>query len=206
MKKTYTIGRDKGCDIIIVDDKDYVSRRHAILTVTTFGKMTIEDHSTNGTYVNGIKITPGEPFPVTRKDVVTLAHIYQLDWSKVPSSNLGLKIAAAIIAALIVIAAIIFGFKKCNTNPNPDVESVTIVDDSVAIKAREKAIADSIEAVRKDSIEKAKNDSTIKAQQKEIERLKRQGKAQGRKETEKAKPADEPKKKEPEKPAAKPIG
>ena len=202
--KQYSIGRENGCDIIIPDDKDIVSRRHAVLTVSPWGKMTIVDQSKNGTYVNGIRITPGESVPVTRKDIVSFAHIYQLDWSKVPSSNLGLKIAAAIIAALIVIAAIIFGFKKCNTNPSPNVDSVTIVDDSVAIKAREKAIADSIEAVRKDSIEKAKNDSTVKAQQKEIDRLKQQGK----KAADKAKPAEKPAQKEKEdtKPAVKPIG
>lgn len=205
MKKTYTIGRDKGCDIVIADDKDYVSRRHAILTVPTFGKMTIVDQSTNGTYVNGIKITSGEPFPVTRKDVVSLAHIYQLDWSRVPSSNAWLKIAAGIVAAIIVLSALFFGFKKCGPTGESNGCGTTVVD-SAEIKAKEKAIQDSIEAVRKDSIQKAVNDSIIKAKDQEIERLKKQGKAQGKKETEKAKPAAEPKKKDPEKPAAKPIG
>lgn len=203
--KEYSIGREKGCDIIIADDKDIVSRRHAILRVSPFGKMTIEDQSKNGTYVNGIRITPGEKVPVSRKDIVSFAHTYRLDWSKVPSTNLGMKIAAAIIAVLIVLAAIIFGFKKCNSESSSEGNGVTIVD-STAIKAREQAIQDSIEAVRKDSIEKAKQDSIIKAQRKEIDQLKKQGK----KATEKAKPAEKtaPKeeKKEDTKPAAKAIG
>ena len=30
--KTYTIGRDLGCDIVINDNTDVVSRRHAVLS------------------------------------------------------------------------------------------------------------------------------------------------------------------------------
>ncbi len=202
--KSYSIGREQGCDIIINDDKDVVSRRHAVLNVYPFGKMTIVDHSKNGTYVNGIRITSNEPVPVTRKDIVSFAHFYQLDWSKVPSSNAGLKIAGGIIAALIVLAALFFGFKRCGSGSgSASVDSIAVVD-STEIKAREKAIQDSIEAAKADSIAKVKTDSILKAKDQEIERLKKQGK----KAAEKAKPAapSEPKEKKTEKPAAKPIG
>ena len=199
--KSYSIGRDKGCDIVISDDKDYVSRRHAILTVDRFGKMTIKDQSLNGTYVNGIKITSGEPVPVSRKDIVSFAHVYQLDWSKVPTSNTGLKILAAIVAAIIVLAAIIFGYKSCSSTIEPKDNDLVAID-STEIKAKEKALQDSIDAVRKDSIEKAVNDSIIKAKDQEIERLKKQRKT----DVEKAESTAEPKKEESGKPTAKPIG
>lgn len=41
--KTYSIGRDVNCDIVINDSTDIISRRHALLNVTSSGKMTIVD-------------------------------------------------------------------------------------------------------------------------------------------------------------------
>lgn len=66
--KVYSIGREHGCDILINDNTDVISRRHAVLNVSPSGKMTIVDQSHNGTYVNGIRISPNVPVPVTRKD------------------------------------------------------------------------------------------------------------------------------------------
>ena len=51
-----SIGRDISSDVAIVDSK--VSRNHASITARD-GKLFIEDHnSTNGTYVNGEKLSP----------------------------------------------------------------------------------------------------------------------------------------------------
>ena len=61
--KVYSIGRDLGCDIIIDDNTDVISRRHATLSVESSGKMTIMDLSHNGTYVNGIRINSNVPVP-----------------------------------------------------------------------------------------------------------------------------------------------
>lgn len=85
--KVYSIGRGQDCDIVIADNSDVVSRRHAILTVYPTGKMCITDQSTNGTYVNGIKISPNVPVPVTRKDSVSFAHVTKLDWRAVPKAT-----------------------------------------------------------------------------------------------------------------------
>lgn len=49
--KVYSIGRERGCDIFINDTTDVISRRHAALTVSSTGKMTITDLSSNSTYV-----------------------------------------------------------------------------------------------------------------------------------------------------------
>ena len=54
--KVYSIGREAGCDIVINDNSDATSRRHATLTVMPSGKMTITDQSRNGTYVNGERL------------------------------------------------------------------------------------------------------------------------------------------------------
>ena len=59
--KVYSIGREVGCDIVINDRTDVISRRHAILNVMPSGKMTIVDQSSNGTYVNDQRLAPGSP-------------------------------------------------------------------------------------------------------------------------------------------------
>ena len=89
--KTYSIGRDLNCDIVINDSTDVISRRHALLNITPSGKMTIIDQSSNGTYVNGIKISPNVPVPVTRKDTISLAHVAKLDWALVPDEGRSMK-------------------------------------------------------------------------------------------------------------------
>lgn len=106
--KSYSIGRDNACDIVLNDHTDVISRRHAVLTVSSSGKMTITDQSTNGTYINGQKISSNVPVPVTRKDSVSFAHVSALDWNMIPKSNkwvtyLLIGLAVALIAALAVV-------------------------------------------------------------------------------------------------------
>ena len=104
--KVYSIGREEGCDIVINDNSDATSRRHATLTVMPSGKMTITDQSRNGTYVNGIKISPNVAVPVTRKDNVSFAHVYRLDWNQIPKP---VSIMQYVIYGLITIAVVIGG-------------------------------------------------------------------------------------------------
>lgn len=104
--KVYSIGRENGCDIVINDNSDVISRRHAILNVMPSGKMTIVDQSHNGTYVNGIKISPNVPVPVTRKDNISFAHISRLDWNQIPKP---VSIMQYVIYGLIAIAVVIGG-------------------------------------------------------------------------------------------------
>lgn len=156
--KTYSIGRDLNCDIVINDSTDVISRRHALLNVTTSGKMTIIDQSSNGTYVNGIRISQNVPVPVTRKDIVSLAHVAKLDWNQVPRSNQWLKYAIGAIIAIIVILGILFGIKeiksKDNNIPNGS-QTMTELNDSTLIKKKEAARLDSIKDIeRQDSIKK----------------------------------------------------
>lgn len=113
MKTIYSIGRDPGCDIYLFDEQNLISRTHAILKVGKGGKYFILDQSMNGTYINGIKITPGVQVPVTRKDVITFAHVADLDWDQVPKSgSSALKISIISVVVLLLLgAAGYFGYE-----------------------------------------------------------------------------------------------
>lgn len=108
--KVYSIGREEGCDIVINDNTDATSRRHAVLTVMPSGKMTITDQSRNGTYVNGIKISPNVAVPVTRKDNISFAHVYRLDWNQIPKPVSIWQYVIYGLIALAVIAGGIFAY------------------------------------------------------------------------------------------------
>lgn len=109
MKKIYTIGRDEGCNIVIPDSTDVISRLHATIRVESNDKIFLIDQSRNGTYVNGMKMSSNVEIPVSRKDVVSFAHIYNLDWSLVPKhkGNI-LKTILIILASLIVMTGIAY--------------------------------------------------------------------------------------------------
>ncbi len=157
--KTYSIGRDLNCDIVINDSTDVISRRHALLNVTPSGKMTIIDQSSNGTYVNGIRISQNVPVPVTRKDIVSLAHVAKLDWNQIPKSNQWIKYVIGAVVAVAVILGVIFGIKALKsgeTDNNGGIPTQTELNDSTLIKQKEAARLDSIKNVeRQDSIKKA---------------------------------------------------
>ena len=185
--KTYSIGRDLNCDIVINDSTDVISRRHALLNVTSSGKMTIIDQSSNGTYVNGIRITQNVPVPVTRKDIISLAHVVKLDWNQIPKSELCMKYAIGAVAAIVVIISIVVGLKSHKTDcDNNDNQNTAGIVDSTTIKQKEAARLDSIkkialqdstnkalEKVRQDSIKASKKKSQSK---KEIKKTKKEEK------------------------------
>lgn len=98
--KILTIGRGEDADIRIEDD--LVSRRHATIKLLPMGKMEIRDLSKNGTFVNGIRLAPNKPYPVTRKDVVSFARVCQLDWDEVPDTMRPWRLGALALLAVIV--------------------------------------------------------------------------------------------------------
>lgn len=131
--KVYSIGREVGCDIVINDSTDVISRRHATLNVTSSGKMTIIDQSHNGTYVNGIRISPNVPVPVTRKDNVSFAHVARLDWNVVPKTTSPMMYAVIALVALVIIIGGVFGFNHLRNSGSDD----SVITDSVTIKQKE---------------------------------------------------------------------
>lgn len=138
MKRYFTIGRDLQSDIVLNDDSDIVSRRHAILEVGRNGKYFITDESQNGTYVNGIRITSNEKVPIVRNDEVSFAHVADLDWSLVPVDRTALYsvlgvfggAAAAVLIALVTIWAVDRGSADTDV-PCGTVENISAVPQPV---------------------------------------------------------------------------
>lgn len=151
--KVYSIGRDTACDICINDSTDVISRRHAILNVTPTGKMTIVDQSHNGTYVNGIRISPNVPVPVTRKDSISFAHVARLDWNRVPKSGTAVKYAVIGFGVLVCVAVAGFGLKAAfggNSGASTDnSEKAAAVADTAKAQKEEKETEEKTE--KKDS-------------------------------------------------------
>lgn len=133
--KSYSIGREETCNIRLYDTSNMVSRRHATLNVNG-NKMTITDHSSNGTYINGIRITSGTPVPVTRKDVVSFAQTCELDWKQIP--NPAKKIWISVVLALLVIGsglAIAFYYKnEHKQNEYRNIESIAATDSLLRVR------------------------------------------------------------------------
>jgi pSer/pThr/pTyr-binding forkhead associated (FHA) protein len=87
-KSSYTIGTAPDNRIVISDSTNHVSRHHAILTLKTNGSFYIYDQSTNGTYVNGVKISAKVECPVKPGDSISFANIHKFDWSLVSAGSI----------------------------------------------------------------------------------------------------------------------
>lgn len=74
-KQNVVIGRDSSqCDVVLLNTS--VSRRHARLSVGTDNTLQIEDvGSTNGISIDGARITPGVPHPVSPGSTLKLGDI-----------------------------------------------------------------------------------------------------------------------------------
>lgn len=103
--KTYKIGRDGNCQIVLSDER--ASRSHAVLRMNWYGKMEIVDTSQNGTFVNGTRIPKGKPFPLKRGNAVNFAHAETLDWKLIPNPVHKIYwITGACTGAIAIIAAL----------------------------------------------------------------------------------------------------
>lgn len=87
--KTITIGRDNKCDLVVEDipQNQKVSGRHATITEVSVEdssqkQFILEDHSTNGTYVNS-QIVHNGTYLIKEGDTITLGRDYLLDWDLV---------------------------------------------------------------------------------------------------------------------------
>jgi S1-C subfamily serine protease len=75
------------------------------------GKNYINDHSANGTYVNGSRIDSNKDVRVRRSDKISFANMETLDWKKVVRKTSWLTVAA-IVAAVIVVGGGIFAYAQ----------------------------------------------------------------------------------------------
>lgn len=174
MVKQYTIGRGDDCQVRIQDNSQRVSRKHATLKITDKGKMFITDHSSNGTFVNGVKITPNVDFPVKRGDNISLAHAVDFDWAQIPrpSSKILFYILAVLVIAGIGVSVFLYINKPCPSTKDDG----KIIQDSLELlqKERQKMIDDSIRIVKivQDSLNKKKEEPLPVEKKKEKEKKK----------------------------------
>lgn len=129
------IGRSRECDVVLADTTDVVSRRQAVITFTFWGKMTLYDTSSNGTFVNGQRLSKPEAKVVTRKDTVNFGYVWDLDWSTVkdPYKKMKVALVCTIVALLIVIGALLALSTPRKTN-KPEQKALpadTLATDSV---------------------------------------------------------------------------
>lgn len=78
---TITIGRSPQNTIVVDSSYSTVSSNHATIT-DNGGILTLQDHSTNGTYVNGQHIH-NQSISIRQGDRITLASTYELPWREV---------------------------------------------------------------------------------------------------------------------------
>lgn len=112
-KSVVNIGSNFRNDVIV--NSEIVSRFHASLRIDKSGKVFIVDnHSKNGTQVNGVKIQPGKPYRIKRGDNILcgteditdslsqyLPPAFPL-WAKITSAVAGIAAIAAIIVAVVM--------------------------------------------------------------------------------------------------------
>lgn len=133
---------------IIIDDMQ-VSRRHALIRVSSLGKYDIISTGTNGTKVNGNQVLPNVPYPLKRGDSVIFANVASLDWSCVPDPLRPFKIGLISLGVVCAVALVVFGIVKLVNNytgsdiPLPEQQVVTEQTDSVKNKEKEQ-LQDSI--------------------------------------------------------------
>lgn len=110
----YSVGSGLRNRIQLNDPSGQVSRYHATLKIDPKGKIFINDHSSNGTFVNNVRIPSGQDTPVKRKDHVSFANTAALNWDllKKTSSSSSWKYIAAGIAAVLIIGAGILGYTQ----------------------------------------------------------------------------------------------
>lgn len=103
MIKQFTIGRGDDCQIRIQDPTQKVSRNHATLKIMKNRKFFITDHSTNGTWVNGVKISPNADYPVKRGDVISFANVAEFNWDLIPKAANKHIVYTLIVALLFIV-------------------------------------------------------------------------------------------------------
>lgn len=127
--KVLTIGRSEDCHICIEDPQNLISKKHAILRFYPLGKIEIVPLGRNLTYINGKAVKNEKAWSVSRKDVISFAHVKDLDWDKVPNPYMKIykTILWAVLAIFFFFLVLLFipHLNRCSTNnDDSSIESV----------------------------------------------------------------------------------
>ena len=126
MKTLYTIGRESNSDIILWNEES--SRCHAQIRIDQKGKLWLMDMSTNGTYLNGMRISPNYEVEVSRKDEILFAGVELLDWNQIPKQKnkllwIILPISIVVLIAIAVVLCCVL-IPKGNTESEGEVTPI----------------------------------------------------------------------------------
>lgn len=81
-RNSVIIGSDVTCDLKIDVKPNYISRRHIVLEQEGEKWFVTDTNSTNGTWLNNIKLVPGEKYQLKANDVIDLAHSEKIIFAK----------------------------------------------------------------------------------------------------------------------------
>lgn len=130
--KKIVIGRGHDCDIIIEDTTDVVSRRQIAIAFDFLGRMTLYDLSTNGTYVNGVRVPKPSGVSVKYGDSVNFGNVCDFDLKRVKDPYRNLRIILGVTACVIILG--IAAAVMLSRQSGPDLPPTTAPDDSVRVE------------------------------------------------------------------------
>lgn len=122
-KALYGIGSNFRNEIQISGNT--VSRFHATLKIGKDGKAYIQDHSKNGTTVNGIKIVKGQNVRIKRNDAVVCGGV-PVDLKQFMPPVIWKKIVIGLVAAAVLVG-VVFGVNKIMDGSNPPKDYIPAV-------------------------------------------------------------------------------
>lgn len=192
--KVITIGRGDDNQIVIEDSQNLVSRHHATLRISDSGRMEIVSTGVNGTFINGFLIKPNVPHKVSRKDIVSFAHVRQLDWSQVPDPFRPIRYAILGVVALVVLIflfVMVRGLLGGGKVQEPKPLLPAAVNDTVPKKEKVENTAPE-NKTKSDSIGKAKMKTFPKKNQKVDNKKEESKNEKSEKSQPKAEPKEEP--------------
>lgn len=83
-KASIEVGRATECDLNFGADNKYIARRHASFMFSNGKWYLMDNNSTNGTYINGVKLQPGKKYQLAADDEIVFAKYTKLVFFKTP--------------------------------------------------------------------------------------------------------------------------
>lgn len=173
--KKIIIGRGNDSDIVIPDERDNVSRHHAILSFDFLGHMTLTDTSSNGTFMNDKRIEKDKPVGVSRKDKIRLGDAWQFDWHLVTDPYRKWRILCLAALLLVALAAVgFFVFKPAAPTPEEKTPVVAPAHTTTADTTKAKE-PDSVATAKTTKGKQAKKGKGKRKKKKNVRRKKTAG-------------------------------
>src|SRR5579885_2957958 len=101
-KRVWVVGSAPDCDLVASNST--VSSKHCLIAEYDQGYALEDLGATNGTFVNGQRLTPRQPVWISRSDIVTLGRNIPLPWPQAQAAAVGGRGATTPLASTRVIS------------------------------------------------------------------------------------------------------